>query len=58
MLTSKDHIVIGMFSIGIYFSFVLFMSINVYYSLIGLFMMYFNWIMFNGYCFRRRDGLM
>lgn len=56
MLTSKDHIVVGCFSMLLYFSFAIFMSENILWSIIGGYALWHNWWLFNVYAHKRRDG--
>lgn len=52
----RDHIVVMIYTLLLYWSLYLALLPNVLWSILGWFMIWFNWRSFNIYCHKRATG--
>jgi len=55
-MTTRDHIVVMIYTLLLYFSVMLALFPNVLWSMLGWFFIWANWRSFNIYCYKRAAG--
>jgi len=55
-MTTRDHIVVMIYTLMLYFSVTIAMFPNVLWSMLGWFFIWANWRSFNIYCLKRAAG--